>query len=52
MRRAVADQFYGDRGGAFEDPFGHVWYFATHKEDVSSEEIARRAAGKPAGGQS
>ena len=52
VRRAVADQFYGDRGGAFEDPFGHVWYFATHKEDVSSEEIARRAAGKPAGGQS
>lgn len=50
--RAVADQFYGDRGGKFEDPFGHVWYFATHKEDVSSEEMQRRAAAYTVGGQS
>lgn len=44
VRRPVADQFYGDRGGLFEDPFGHVWFFVTHKEDVSTEEIQRRAA--------
>jgi PhnB protein len=41
--RPVADQFYGNRGGKFEDPYGHVWYFATHKEDVSPEEMKRRA---------
>jgi PhnB protein len=44
VRRPVADQFYGDRGGQFEDPFGHVWFFATHKEDVSPEEMRKRAA--------
>lgn len=42
--RPVADQFYGDRGGKFEDPFGHTWWIATHKEDVSIEEMQRRAA--------
>lgn len=41
--RAVADQFYGDRSGGFEDPWGHRWYVATHVEDVSEEEMARRA---------
>lgn len=41
---AVQDQFYGDRSGAVTDPFGHVWYIATHVEDVSPEEIRRRAA--------
>ena len=40
--RAVKDQFYGDRTGTLRDPFGHVWHLATHKEDVSAEEIARR----------
>ena len=39
----VADQFYGDRGGRFADPFGHYWIVATHKEDVSFEEARRRA---------
>jgi PhnB protein len=39
----VKDQFYGDRAGKFEDPFGHVWYISTHKEDLSPEEIQRRA---------
>jgi PhnB protein len=39
----VQDQFYGDRWGGVTDPFGHVWYIATHKEDVSPEEIVRRA---------
>jgi PhnB protein len=41
--RPVADQFYGDRSGVLEDPFGHVWSLATHKEDVSHEEMQRRS---------
>ena len=44
VQRAVADQFYGDRSGGVTDPFGHVWYIATHKEDLSPEEIRKRAA--------
>jgi PhnB protein len=44
LLRPVEDQFYGDRGGRFGDPFGHVWWFATHKEDVSPEEMKKRAA--------
>ncbi len=42
--RPVEDQFYGDRSGQFEDPFGHRWSVATHTEDVSPEEMAKRAA--------
>lgn len=42
--KALQDQFYGDRSGTFKDPFGHVWTVATHKEDVSEEEMKRRAA--------
>ena len=41
--RPLADQFYGDRTGGVEDPFGHAWYIATHVEDVSEEEMQRRA---------
>jgi PhnB protein len=41
--RPVANQFYGDRSGTLEDPFGHVWTIATHVEDVSPEELQRRA---------
>lgn len=41
--REVADQFYGDRVGSFEDPFGHHWHVATHIEDVSPDEMQRRA---------
>ena len=44
VKRAVQDQFYGDRSGTFEDPFGHTWHISTHKEDLSPEEIGRRAA--------
>lgn len=44
LTRPVADQFYGDRAGGLEDPFGHSWYFATHKEDLSPEELQKRAA--------
>lgn len=42
--RAVEDQFYGDRLGMFEDPFGHRWSVATHVEDVPPEEMAKRAS--------
>lgn len=39
----VADQFWGDRMGTVADPFGHKWSIATHKEDVSADEISIRA---------
>lgn len=42
--RGVEDQFYGDRSGQFEDPFGHRWSVATHVEDVPADEMERRAA--------
>lgn len=42
--RPVQDQFYGDRSGQFKDPYGHVWAFATHIEEVSPEEMNNRAA--------
>ena len=41
--RPVKDQFYGDRSGSIEDPFGHVWHVSTHKEDVPPDELKRRA---------
>ena len=41
--RPVADQFYGDRVGGIEDPFGYRWFFATRKEDLTMDEIRRRA---------
>ena len=40
----VADQFYGDRSGGFEDPAGNWWWVATHVEDVTPEELQRRAS--------
>jgi PhnB protein len=40
----LEDKFYGDRMGGIEDPFGHKWHIGTHKEDVSPEEMQRRAA--------
>lgn len=42
ITRPIADQFYGDRNGGVEDPFGYQWFIATHVEDVSNEEIERR----------
>ena len=42
--RQPADQFYGDRMATLEDPYGHSWSFATHIEDVSPEEMRKRAA--------
>jgi PhnB protein len=41
-QRPVANQFYGDRSGTLEDPFGHFWTIATHIEDVAPEEMQRR----------
>jgi PhnB protein len=40
--RPIKDQFYGDRSGTFQDPFGHIWTIATHKEDVSPQELQER----------
>ena len=50
--RPIEDKFYGDRTGSIEDPFGHVWHLATHKEDLSMAELRRRAgkAAKEMGG--
>jgi PhnB protein len=47
--RDVEDQFYGDRSGQFEDPFGHRWSIATHVEDVPPDEMTKRAAEAMAG---
>jgi PhnB protein len=44
LEREVKDQFYGDRMGTIVDPFGHIWSIATHKEDVSPEEMKKRMA--------
>ena len=46
---AVEDQFYGDRTGQFEDPFGHHWNVASHVEDVPPEEMEKRAAAAMSG---
>jgi PhnB protein len=42
--KALQDQFYGDRSGTLKDPFGHIWTVATHKEDVTPEEMNKRIA--------
>ena len=42
QRKPVMDQFYGDRSGQLEDPSGHLWWVATHKEDIPPEEMQRR----------
>ncbi len=39
----VADMFWGDRYGTFVDPFGHTWGVATHKEDLSGQEVEQRS---------
>jgi PhnB protein len=41
--RAVQNQFYGDRSGTLQDPFGHVWTISTHVEDIPPEEMHRRS---------
>ncbi len=42
--KPLQDQFYGDRSGTVADPFGHKWTIGTHQEDVSPQEIQKRAA--------
>ncbi|MCJ0873042.1 VOC family protein [Streptomyces sp. AP-93] len=41
--RPIRDEFYGDRTGQFEDPFGHRWSIATHIEDVPPDEMEKRS---------
>ncbi len=43
LLKPVQDQFYGDRSGFIQDPFGHLWGVATHKEDLSQKEMDERA---------
>jgi PhnB protein len=40
--KPLQDQFYGDRSGTLKDPYGHIWTVATHKEDVTPEEMDKR----------
>jgi PhnB protein len=40
--KPVMDQFYGDRSGQLQDPAGHLWWVATHKEDVPPDEMHKR----------
>jgi len=42
LKRPAQDQFYGDRDGFIIDPYGHGWVIASHKEDVTAEEMTRR----------
>jgi len=49
VRRPLTNQFYGDRSGTIEDPFGHLWTLASRVEDVSPEEMKRRMANMPQG---
>jgi PhnB protein len=44
VKQELQDKFYGDRNATFYDPFGHQWSIATHVEDVSPEEMQRRAS--------
>ena len=50
VKEELQDKFYGDRSGTVTDPFGHVWHISTHKEDVSMEEMDRRAKAAHGGG--
>jgi PhnB protein len=43
VKMPMTDQFWGDRYGQVEDPFGHLWSLATHKQDLTHEQIAANA---------
>lgn len=43
LLKPVQTQFYGDRSGFIQDPFGHLWGVATHVEDVAPQELEERA---------
>jgi PhnB protein len=47
VKRPVTTQFYGDRSGTLQDPFGHIWTLSTHVEDVSSDEMRKRMESMP-----
>jgi PhnB protein len=47
VQRPLQDMYYGDRAGTVEDPYGHFWLIATHKEDVSMEDMKKRLAALP-----
>jgi len=47
VRRPVQNQFYGDRSGIVQDPFGHIWTLSTHMEDLTDEEIQKRMESIP-----
>jgi len=49
VKMPLADMFWGDRYGVLADPFGHAWSMATHKEDLTPEEIGKRAQAACAG---
>lgn len=44
VKMPATDMFWGDRYGVIEDPFGHQWAFATHKKDLTPEQIAKAQA--------
>jgi PhnB protein len=44
VRVPLADQFWGDRGGAIGDPEGYTWWIATRKEDLTEADLEKRAA--------
>jgi PhnB protein len=50
VRRPLTNQFYGDRSGTVEDPFGQVWTISTHVEDVPPDEMRRRMEAFAKGG--
>ena len=50
LAQPVKDQFYGDRSCRLHDPSGHNWLFATHVEDISPDEMTRRAQKLVGGG--
>jgi len=50
LAKPIKDEFYGERGGKLEDPFGHVWQVMTRIEEVSPEEMQRRYDALLAGG--
>ncbi len=50
VKYPIADQFWGDRYGHVKDPFGFVWAIATHKEDLTPEQMQQRAAQTFGGG--
>ena len=50
VKQPVKNQFYGDRSGTLQDPFGHVWHLSTHVEELSMKEIMKRGEEAMKGG--